>query len=87
MQAMQAEPPTAAPAPSPPRRYGPATLHDGRQVDSGSAEWRSECLARYLLRLAPKERDDWLAGLGSAEEQAGLRAVMRALRATQRGTR
>lgn len=77
--------PIAPPAPAAPRLYGTVTLHDGRQVDSSSAEWRRECLARYLLRLALGERDDWLHGFGA--EEAELRAVMRALRATQRGTR
>lgn len=87
VQEQQPDPPPAPAAPpSTPRQYGQVQLHDGRQVDSGSEDWRLECLARYLLALPPGERNDWLAPLGQ-DVQADLRRIMRGLRATERGTR
>jgi hypothetical protein len=32
------------------------TLHDGREVDSSSENWRAECEARYVLRLKSKQQ-------------------------------
>lgn len=78
--------PAPCPAPAQPAAtlitvaYGMQTLHDGRQVDSGSTEWRQECLARSLLRLEFAEREAFLAGLAEAED---LRALMRGLRAAR----
>lgn len=41
------------------------TLHDGREVDSMSAEWRAECEACHLLDMPTKEeRRQYLAGVG-----------------------
>lgn len=81
-QVVQAEPPIR----QPPRLYGLVTLHDGRQVDSASEEWRRETLARHLLTLAPPERDDWLAGW-PADAAVEMRLLIGALRATDRGGR
>lgn len=81
LQVVQAEPQPAAPrAP----RSQMVTLHDGRQVDSASKEWRRETLARHLLTLLPMERNDWLARW-PAEEATEMRMLMRSLRATDRG--
>lgn len=81
LQVVQAEPPPAAPrAP----RGQLVTLHDGRQVNSASEEWRRETLARHLLTLASPERDDWLADW-PAEAAVEMRLLMGALRATDRG--
>jgi hypothetical protein len=66
------------------RQYGLVTLHDGRQVDSASEDWRRECLARHLLTLAPQDRDDWLAGW-TAEAATEMRLLMRAIRAPAPG--
>lgn len=89
VQEQQPEP--QAPTPPPEkintvgRQYGPKTLHDCRQVGSGSEEWRRECLARYLLDLPPRERDDWLQSLkGDMYFAADMRQVMNDLRATDR---
>ena len=81
MQVVQADLPTAAP-PAP--RGQLVTLHDGRQVDSASEEWRRETLARHLLTLAPPEQDDWLAGW-PAEAATEMRLLMRAMRARDPG--
>jgi len=83
MQAVRADPPPAAP-PAPRGRL--VTLHDGRQVDSGSEDWRRECLARHLLTLAPPERDDWLSGWPE-EAATEMRLLMRAMRAPDRAAR
>lgn len=59
------------------------TLHDGREVDSSSPEWRHECLARAVVAIPNVEqRRDWL---GAFEKRHGpepaekLRATVRAL--------
>lgn len=59
------------------------TLHDGREVDSASDEWRHECLARWVVAIKSKdERREWLAafekrhGPDAAEK---LRATVKAL--------
>jgi hypothetical protein len=50
-------------------------LVDGREVSSGSEEWRHECEARYILRLPSLEqRRAWLADL---ERRQGKDAVDR----------
>ncbi len=58
-------------------------LHDGREVDSASPEWRHECLARSVVAIKSKdERREWIAafenrhGTDAAEK---LRATVRAL--------
>lgn len=90
MQVVQAEQQPAAqvtlqqPEPSPPRQYGLVTLHDGRQVDSGSAEWRMECLASTLLQLGEAERDEWIRGYGTPAAQVELRLLVRAIKAARR---
>lgn len=39
------------------------TLHDGRQVDSWSEDWRHECEARYILAMPNlQERRNFLYG-------------------------
>lgn len=91
MQVMQADLPeaptcTESQAPPAPRLYGQVTLHDGRQVDSASEEWRRETLARHLLTMTPPERDDWLAGW-PAEVATEMRLLMSAMRATDLGGR
>lgn len=62
---------------------GTVTLHDGRQVDSASEEWRHECEARGIAKLPTlNERRWWLE---SIEKRRGkeaadrLRATMQAL--------
>lgn len=48
-------------------------LIDGREVDSASAAWRSECLARHVLALPTLvERREWLAAF---EKRHGLSAA------------
>lgn len=67
------------------RQYGLVTLHDGRQVDSASEEWRRECLARYLLGLDPRQREELLQSLkGDMYFAAEMRQLMNDLRATDR---
>lgn len=70
------------------RQYGLKTLHDGRQVDSGSAEWKLECLASTLLQLEPLDRNEWLNGFrqihGDPAEQ-DLRRLVRAVAAAREG--
>jgi hypothetical protein len=70
------------PEPIPPRQYGLVTLHDGRQVDSGSEEWRLECLARTLLQLGGAEQYEWISGYGTADDQRALRMRMSAIKAS-----
>lgn len=65
-------------------RGTPRTLHDGRQVDSWSAEWRMECLASTLLQLGGAERDEWIRGYGTPEAQQELRLRIRAVQAARR---
>lgn len=87
MQVVQAEQqpaPLEQPEPSPPRQYGLVTLHDGRQVDSGSAEWRMECLASTLLQLGGAERDEWIRGYGTPAMQVELRMLVRAIKSARR---
>ncbi len=59
------------------------TLHDGREVDSASPEWRHECLARSVVAIPDiEQRREWLAafekrhGTDAAEK---LRATVKAL--------
>ena len=47
------------------------TLHDGRQVDSSSEEWRLETEARELLRWGTLERREYLAAV---ERKRGAQA-------------
>jgi len=59
------------------------TLHDGRQVDSASEEWRHECEARQILRMRSiKARREALNAIersrGKAEADR-LRETMKAL--------
>ena len=87
MQVVQAEQPPAPleqPEPSPPRQYGLVTLHDGRQVDSGSAEWKLECLASTLLQLGQAERDEWIRGYGTPDAQVELRLLVGAIKSARR---
>jgi hypothetical protein len=87
VQVVQAEPPAPTPQVEKiniPGRSHLVALHDGRMVDSGSEEWRRECLARHLLTLAPPERDDWLAGW-PAEAATDMRLLMRAMRGRSHG--
>jgi hypothetical protein len=85
MQVVHAEQPQAQmpqPGPSPLRQYRQVTLHDGRQVDSGSEEWKLECLARTLLQLGPAEQYEWISGYGTADDQRALRMRMSAIKAS-----
>lgn len=66
------------------RQYGLKTLHDGRQVDSGSAEWKLECLASTLLQLGGAEREAWITGYGTPDAQVELRLRIHAIK-TSRG--
>jgi len=68
----------------PPRLYGQVTLHDGRQVDSGSAEWQLECLARTLLQLGAAEREAWILGYGTEAARVELRLRIQAVKAARR---
>lgn len=59
------------------------TLHDGRQVDSASEDWRHESEARAIAALPTlAQRREWLEGIerkrGKAEADR-LRATMKAL--------
>lgn len=82
MQVMQAEPPPAAP-PAP--RGQLVTLHDGRQVDSWSEDWRRECLARYLTGVGSREREDWLQSLlGDQYFAQEMRQLMHDMRVSKR---
>lgn len=76
--------PAVPPAPIPLRQYGQVLLHDGRQVDSGSAEWKLECLASTLLQLGGAEREAWIAGYGTPEDQVALRLRMGAIKSAGR---
>lgn len=76
LQVLQAEPPAP--------RGQLVTLHDGRQVDSASEEWRRETLARHLLTLEPLARHDWLAGW-TPEAAVEMRLLMGAVKAARRG--
>lgn len=87
VQVVQADPPVPTPQIEEINIQGRGrlvTLHDGRQVDSASEEWRRETLARHLLTLAPPERDDWMAGW-PAEAATEMRLLMRAMRAMAPG--
>lgn len=58
-------------------------LHDGREVDSASEEWRHECEARAINRLPTlQERRAWLEAIekrrGKAESDR-LRKTMLAV--------
>lgn len=59
------------------------TLHDGRQIDSASEDWRHECEARGILRLPTvNERRQWLESIEKRRGKAAadrLRATMQAL--------
>ncbi len=66
------------------RQYGLKTLHDGRLVDSGSPEWKLECLASTLLQLGAAEREAWTLGYGTPEDQVALRLRIQAIK-TSRG--
>ena len=62
---------------------GTVTLHDGREVDSASEDWRHECEAEAIARL--QTLDDRRAHLEWIEAKRGkaaadkLRATMQAL--------
>lgn len=66
--------------------YGPVTLYDGRQVDSGSIEWARECLARMLMRRPRADRDEFMAPMKQAA-QVELRMLIQSIEATERGRR
>lgn len=66
------------------RLYGMKKLHDGRQVDSGSEEWRCECLARTLMQLGGPEREEWLRGYGKPADQASMRLLIRSIATDRR---
>lgn len=53
----------------------PVELHDGRQVDSFSEEWRAECEARRVVRM--RSRGDRLGYLARVEERRGVAARKR----------
>ncbi len=78
MQVMQVESPLIE---QPPRLYGTVQLHDGTLVDSGSAAWQLECLARHLMTRPASVQAEWMADWpdGDAVE---MRLLMGALRAT-----
>lgn len=89
MQVKQADLPeaptcTESQVPLAPRLYGQVTLHDGRQVDSGSAEWQLECLARTLLQLGAAEREAWILGYGTEAARVELRLRIQAVKAARR---
>ena len=49
-----------------------ATLHDGREVDTGSEQWRAECEARSVLAMPSiHQRREYLAGILKFRGQAG----------------
>lgn len=59
-----------------------ARLHDGREVDTSSAEWRLETLARWVLELKPLDhRREWLAEFDKKHPQMApeLRERVRAI--------
>lgn len=66
-------------------------LHDGREVDSRSEDWRHECEARYILRLPSKEaRRDMLAKIEEARgraERERLERTMLAMWKSNQGSR
>jgi hypothetical protein len=78
MQVLQADPPPAAP-PAP--RGQLVTLHDGRQVDSWSTEWRDECLASTLVQLSNSDRSEWFAGYADVHGQQAEQDLRRLVRA------
>ena len=59
------------------------TLADGREVDSASAEWREECLARarhvetLLHMTGPGSRDQRARYLATVAEREGVAAAAR----------
>ena len=59
------------------------TLHDGRQVDSASEEWRHECEARAIADLPTlADRRAWLESIEARRGKDAadqLRAKMKAL--------
>ena len=59
------------------------TLHDGREVDSYSEEWRHECLARSVVAIrSVEQRREWLAAFEKrhgSEAAEKLRGTVRAL--------
>lgn len=66
----------------------PATLHDGRVVDTWSEEWRAECEARHVLNLPSKtQRHAYLATVerkrGKASRDALADRVMAIWRASR----
>lgn len=65
------------------------TLHDGRQVDSYSDEWKLETLAAYVWTIKPTARRQlWVAELtkGKPEFAEALRVRMVAIRAHNHAT-
>lgn len=66
------------------------TLHDGRQVDSASAEWRLECLARYALNRGTRaEVDKWLQAFAEKQPKAiqELRDRMNSINSTRKSVK
>lgn len=87
MQVVQAdlpEAPTCTESQTATNRGSLCTLHDGRQVDSWSEDWRLECLARTLLQLGAAEREEWIRGYGTEAARVELRLRIQAVKAARR---
>jgi hypothetical protein len=52
------------------------TLHDGRQVDSSSEEWRHECEARAILSWPIGQRRDYLEGVLNSKGEVMTKGVL-----------
>jgi hypothetical protein len=64
--------------------YGLKTLHDGRQVDSGSRDWILECLAREIMAVdSSAEREARMLWF-DAGRQIDVRMRMAAIEAATR---
>jgi hypothetical protein len=51
--------------------YAATTLHDGRTVDTGSEEWKIECLAKYVLQRGTRGQiEEWLRQFAAKKDPA-----------------
>jgi hypothetical protein len=62
---------------------GTVTLHDGREVDSASEDWRHECEAQAIAKLQSlddrRARLEWIEAKRGKAAADKLRATMQAL--------
>lgn len=59
-------------------------LHDGRQVDSWSEDWRLETLARWVLAMPFDARGPWIYSMPSEAARQALKERIFAIRQARR---